>query len=689
MLSASRSKKGEPKDDNHSQGGELSQSATTTPALDSPRPFRAILRHSGLSAIDELDEPSRRALAREKRLLLDGGGMPILLPAGLALAVTLFPSGLSGTPARLSSRLTKGILVFCLSRFATAWPTATFPDPRILVPWPRALRSALRSISLGLESSGIGLLSCLLCAAATCAAIELAVRRLVARLGAHLSSEETSLRSLFTPDGGWEDVLSGVPDSLKASLQSPAALWRVVNVTSQDLGARVVEWGQARREKRERLAAAAAAEAEMTDSSSSAAAASAAAAAASASAGTAAVAATRTAGQAGVERARPGEPAAAHNDSAADESAAKAAVVKLEAAAGAEAEAAAKAADGSGGEAHAEAAKPKAPAPSKKKEASGRTRWQPEEERPAPTPTAEADASLAWQSSSAGVVASWYAPKEQTHRELSLLMRRASSLSLVHGALAACSAVWALEAFFLLLVCLGQRLRLLTLRLFTRAAPAAQDWVSSLPRNTEEATAQFNYQLNLIGLQTEQWMTDTWAGYLRQRRKWLSGSSKGSPPKKPPPGKGGKGGGKGGGGLGGLSSVGASVGGWWDERVAATNKAWVGFQIKSAKAAKPGVKGRGGEADSRGAARKQQQQQQQQQAPQQKQQWQQRKRHEEDRRLRGVDEHGSDEQPKAAAAKKGDGTHLFSWIVGGRERQAAATKDSKEHDDGGEEDAAA
>ena len=98
---------------------------------------------------------------------------------------------------------------------------------------------------------------------------------------------------------------------------------------------------------------------------------------------------------------------------------------------------------------------------------------------------------------------------------------------LPQGALAACTAVWAMEAAFLLLVCLGQRLRLLLMRFFTRAAPATKEWAMSLPRNTEEATAQFNYQLNLIGLQTEQWMTDTWAGYLRQRRKWMSGSSKG------------------------------------------------------------------------------------------------------------------------------------------------------------------
>ena len=38
-------------------GGELTHNAKlTTPALDSPRPFRAILRHSGLSAIDNLDD---------------------------------------------------------------------------------------------------------------------------------------------------------------------------------------------------------------------------------------------------------------------------------------------------------------------------------------------------------------------------------------------------------------------------------------------------------------------------------------------------------------------------------------------------------------------------------------------------------------------------------------------------------
>ena len=168
----------------------------------------------------------------------------------------------------------------------------------------------------------------------------------------------------------------------------------------------------------------------------------------------------------------------------------------------------------------------------------------------------------------------------------------------MQGALAACTAVWAMEAAFLLLVCLGQRLRLLLMRFFTRAAPATKEWAMSLPRNTEEATAQFNYQLNLIGLQTEQWMTDTWAKYLRQRRKWMTGSGgNGAPAKKAPPrnggGKNAKRGGGDGDGAAGLGSMGASIGAWWDERVAATNQAWVGFQIQRAKATKPGGKGGG------------------------------------------------------------------------------------------------
>ena len=190
-----------------------------------------------------------------------------------------------------------------------------------------------------------------------------------------------------------------------------------------------------------------------------------------------------------------------------------------------------------------------------------------------------------------------------------------------------------------------QRLRLLLIRTFTRAAPAAQDWVSSLPRNTEEATAQFNYQLNLIGLQTEQWMTDNWArtcGSGGSGSPALQGRRQGNPAQKAPPGKGsGKGGGKGA-GQGGFSGLGSSVGGWWDERVAATNQAWVSFQIKSARAARPG-----GKADGRGAARRQEKQEQKQQQKQLE---------------RAAD---AEQQPKPHAAKRKEGTHLFSWVSAG------------------------
>ena len=98
--------------------------------------------------------------------------------------------------------------------------------------------------------------------------------------------------------------------------------------------------------------------------------------------------------------------------------------------------------------------------------------------------------------------------------------------------------------------------------------------VGSLPRSPEEAGRSFNYQLNLIGLQAEQWATDNWAKYLRQRQRWLKGSSaKGKPGSKA---------GKGGGGGGWLDGVHL----WWDVRVSQVNKGWVKYQLESAKSEK-------------------------------------------------------------------------------------------------------
>jgi len=146
------------------------------------------------------------------------------------------------------------------------------------------------------------------------------------------------------------------------------------------------------------------------------------------------------------------------------------------------------------------------------------------------------------------------------------------------------------------------RLGLLWLGAFARrrlegAVPATREMITTIPRSTEEATAAVNYQLNMIGLQTEQWMTDTWAGYLRRRQKWMRGASgKKAPAKK----RVAKGGGKAGGGDSYQASWVQEVGHWWDDRVVSTKRAWVSFQIDSAKQGKAGSKPAGKAAPKAG-----------------------------------------------------------------------------------------
>jgi hypothetical protein len=176
----------------------------------------------------------------------------------------------------------------------------------------------------------------------------------------------------------------------------------------------------------------------------------------------------------------------------------------------------------------------------------------------------------------------WCAPSTVASLELVGLMRQAAMQSALHTLLALAAALWALEAAFLLSLALGQRAQLALAAAVSaareRAVPATRQVLSDLPRSTEEAAQQVNYQLNLIGLQAEQWMTDRWSVYLRKRRQWMRGSQGKAAASGP--------------------SWGGSIGQWWDERVASVNQGWVSFQISNAKA--QAGKGKGAK-DAKGA----------------------------------------------------------------------------------------
>jgi hypothetical protein len=185
-----------------------------------------------------------------------------------------------------------------------------------------------------------------------------------------------------------------------------------------------------------------------------------------------------------------------------------------------------------------------------------------------------------------GAVPIWWAdPPSTTAWELRLLTRRAATQAVAHVLLALAATLWASEAAFVCLLALTQRLRLLVLLVLNRmrqkvarAEPSMKEMLSSLPRTTEELTTQVNYQLNLIGLQTEQWMTDTWAAYLRQRQQWMRGAQS-KPTKKSAP-KGAKGASGGGGGGGGGEGLANALSNWIDERVVTTKSQWVSFQLE-------------------------------------------------------------------------------------------------------------
>jgi hypothetical protein len=170
----------------------------------------------------------------------------------------------------------------------------------------------------------------------------------------------------------------------------------------------------------------------------------------------------------------------------------------------------------------------------------------------------------------------WQAASSSATHELVLLVRKAISQAVVHATLAGLTLLWASEAAFVLFLALSQHAWLLTLvamrtikRWFNKAVPATRTAISEFPRSTEEFRQKMNYQLNLIGLQWEQTMTNLWGGYLKKRQKWMRESSAKS-----------------------ADSAGDSLvnsaGSWWDERVTSLNKKWVSWQIRSAKENKPG-----------------------------------------------------------------------------------------------------
>lgn len=104
----------------------------------------------------------------------------------------------------------------------------------------------------------------------------------------------------------------------------------------------------------------------------------------------------------------------------------------------------------------------------------------------------------------------------QISRQLLTLARSAAWVSAMHALLAAAAAVWASEALFVLVLGIGQRIRLMGLNAITQgrrfrgylptAQKQAQNWVVSVPQTADDFKESFNYRLNLAGLQMEQAM---------------------------------------------------------------------------------------------------------------------------------------------------------------------------------------
>lgn len=223
---------------NHGDGGSgvevLSAAALPVPsrALEAARPMRPHLRQVALTNLEQLAAPAADALRRERRLL--AAERDLVVSAAFAVVAALVclrqrvlrPNGALAT-----------LSLFCAARLAAAFAAAS-PDPRELVPWPRAARAALRWASLSLEAVGLGLLSVALACAAASAAIELGIRTLCARLAAAYADGD-SLWHALVPS-------AGVLDSLELPT-SPAALKAALGGARRRVASNLKEWSAARR----------------------------------------------------------------------------------------------------------------------------------------------------------------------------------------------------------------------------------------------------------------------------------------------------------------------------------------------------------------------------------------------------------------------------------------------------------
>jgi hypothetical protein len=468
--------------------------------------------------------------------------------------------------------------LFFTLRLASALLVRRHPDPLELVPAPVASRAALRSMTLALEACGLLSFSALLGACAACAAAELGARALLtslAQLALWLASDEVALgtrletlRVSVVAEEAWRRPLR----TSRALAEGASALGALVMQRLRSLSAAANRTGDANRTD---SAAAAGVDGIGVIASTSASAANASASAANASAN--ALHAVRS---------------EAHGSAVADAAALPDADAAVDAPTPMHASAKGPPAEGEHGwmaeGEHGWMARARRLWPLDGK---GARETAASDEAAAASAASAADAAADAAAASAatlgvGAVPIWWAdPPSTTAWELRLLTRRAATQAVAHVLLALAATLWASEAAFVCLLALTQRLRLLVLLVLNRmrqkvarAEPSMKEMLSSLPRTTEELTTQVNYQLNLIGLQTEQWMTDTWAAYLRQRQQWMRGAQS-KPTKKSAP-KGAKGASGGGGGGGGGEGLANALSNWIDERVVTTKSQWVSFQLE-------------------------------------------------------------------------------------------------------------
>ena len=536
-------------------------------ALAIPRPHRSSLRHAALDSLDRLAGATSDALKIERLALSSRSERKMLAPAMLtALALLL--------NRRVGVRSAVGL--FFTLRLASALLVRRHPDPLELVPAPVASRAALRSMTLALEACGLLSFSALLGACAACAAVELGARALLtslAQLALWLASDEVALgtrletlRVSVVAEEAWRRPLR----TSRALAEGASALGALVMQRLRSLSAAANRTGDANRTD---SAAAAGVDGIGVIASTSAANASASAANASANA----LHAVRS---------------EAHGSAVADAAALPDADAAVDAPTPMHASPKGQPAEGEHGwmaegeQGWMARARRLWPLDGK-----GARETAASDEAAAASAASAADAAADAAAASAatvgvGAVPIWWAdPPSTTAWELRLLTRRAATQAVAHVLLALAATLWASEAAFVCLLALTQRLRLLVLLVLSRmrqkvarAEPSMKEMLSSLPRTTEELTTQVNYQLNLIGLQTEQWMTDTWAAYLRQRQQWMRGAQS-KPTKKSAP-KGAKGASGGGGGGGGGEGLANALSNWIDERVVTTKSQWVSFQLE-------------------------------------------------------------------------------------------------------------